>query len=87
MLIVQQTGTMKLEFLVLLASLGVALAAPMENQQAKGPISLSFSSKELFEALGLGGLSVSLMLTFLDVSRLIRARDIILISSGGVLFY
>lgn len=52
---------MKLESLIILASLTTALAAPIENQQAKGPpsISLSFSSKELLEALGLGGISVS----------------------------
>lgn len=65
MLIVQQTAKMKLEFLVLLAGLSAALAAPIENRQAKGPISLIFSSKELLEALGLGGLSVSLILLFL----------------------
>lgn len=51
---------MRLEFLCVLCSLAAVLAAPVPDSQGKGPLSLSFSSKELFESLGLEGISVSL---------------------------
>lgn len=56
---------MKVDILIAFTSVTAVLAAPIDNPQDGGPLSLSFSSKALFETLGLGGLSVGAL--FYDV--------------------
>lgn len=67
---------MKLEFLcVLLCSVAAVLAVPVPDSQGKGPLSLSFSSKELFETLGLEGISVSPCAVGLSIEYCVDADD------------